>query len=139
VAVTSPLRTLVDLGAVRPDLVTGALETFAVAGLVSPAAVARNARRDRRRGRAGSAAVVAAVESLAIDGKLRDSLLESRGAALFDRFGIEGWVFHHQVGRYELDFAFPAERVAIEVDGWTTHGTRTGFEHDRVGSHGVTE
>lgn len=68
---------------------------------------------------------------LTIDGTVRDSLLESRGAALLDRHGLGGWVFHHPVGRYELDFAFPAQRVAIEVDGWGTHGTRVGFEKDR--------
>ena len=131
ILVTSPLRTLVDLGAVRPDQVATALEGFLVAGLVSIAGVERNANRDRRRGRAGSAALLTAIDELLIDGQTRDSQLESRGAAAFDRHGLDGWVFHHRIGPYEVDFAFPGARVAIEVDGWATHGSRAAFEADR--------
>jgi very-short-patch-repair endonuclease len=37
-----------------------------------------------------------------------------------------------RVGRYEVDFLWPAERVIVETDGWATHGTRRAFEHDRA-------
>ena len=131
IAVTSPVRTLVDLGAVRPDRVADALESFIRAGFVSMPAIERNVRRDRRRGRAGSSALLTAVDELLVDGTVRDSLLESRGAKLFDDHGLSGWVFHHRISRYEVDFAFPSERVAIEVDGWATHGSRASFEADR--------
>lgn len=30
-----------------------------------------------------------------------------------------------------LDMAWPEHRVALEVDGWSTHGTRTQFDRDR--------
>jgi very-short-patch-repair endonuclease len=35
-------------------------------------------------------------------------------------------------GRWELDFFWPAARLAVEVDGFAYHGTRDGFEHDRA-------
>ena len=28
----------------------------------------------------------------------------------------------------EVDFAWPAVRLAVEADGWETHGTRTAFQ-----------
>jgi hypothetical protein len=31
----------------------------------------------------------------------------------------------------EVDFAWPAYRLAVEADGWGTHGTRTAFQRDR--------
>ncbi len=34
------------------------------------------------------------------------------------------------VGR--LDFAYPAQRVAIEADGFRYHGGRRAFDHDRA-------
>ena len=42
-------------------------------------------------------------------------------------------MFHPVVLGRELDFAYPPERVAIECDGWESHGLdRQGFEGDRV-------
>lgn len=32
---------------------------------------------------------------------------------------------------YRLDFAYVAERIAIEVDGYSVHAGRTAFDHDR--------
>ena len=31
----------------------------------------------------------------------------------------------------EVDFAWPARRLVVEVDGWRHHGTGSGFERDR--------
>ncbi len=31
-----------------------------------------------------------------------------------------------------MDFAFPASKVIVEVDGWDVHGTRGSFEADRA-------
>lgn len=36
------------------------------------------------------------------------------------------------VGEFEIDAYWEAERFAVEVDGWETHGTRRAFEEDRV-------
>ncbi|MBS1881230.1 MAG: type IV toxin-antitoxin system AbiEi family antitoxin domain-containing protein [Actinobacteria bacterium] len=36
------------------------------------------------------------------------------------------------VDRWEIDAYWAAERFAVEVDGWETHGTRRAFEEDRL-------
>lgn len=53
-------------------------------------------------------------------------------SALFRRYGIEGWVFHQVIGPFEVDFAFPAAQLVVEVDGWDPHGSRQAFEDDRA-------
>ena len=35
------------------------------------------------------------------------------------------------VGPYTVDFAWPRERLIVEVDGWEGHGFRSAFEDDR--------
>lgn len=36
------------------------------------------------------------------------------------------------VEKFEIDAYWEAERFAVEVDGWETHGTRKAFEDDRL-------
>ena len=36
------------------------------------------------------------------------------------------------VEKWEIDFYWEAERFAVEVDGWETHGSRQAFEDDRL-------
>jgi very-short-patch-repair endonuclease len=31
-----------------------------------------------------------------------------------------------------IDLAYPHLRIAIELDGWATHGVRSAFESDRI-------
>lgn len=45
--------------------------------------------------------------------------------------GLSGWRCGHRVGEYELDLAFPGERIAIEVDGWAWHSDVQRFRYDR--------
>lgn len=72
-----------------------------------------------------------AIEGLTLGSKPPDSVLETAMGKLLDRAGIGGWVFHHRVIGIELDFAFPAQRVDVEVDGWASHAKRAQFERDR--------
>lgn len=39
---------------------------------------------------------------------------------------------NHRIGRFEVDFAWPAAGVVAETDGWSAHGHRAAFERDRV-------
>ncbi|HET9593910.1 MAG TPA: type IV toxin-antitoxin system AbiEi family antitoxin domain-containing protein [Solirubrobacterales bacterium] len=41
-------------------------------------------------------------------------------------------VLNSWVGEWEIDAYWEAERFAIEVDGWETHGSREAFESDRL-------
>lgn len=37
-----------------------------------------------------------------------------------------------RIGGFDVDFLWPERRLAVEVDGWTTHQTRFAFEEDRA-------
>lgn len=50
---------------------------------------------------------------------------------LLRRAGINGWYPNHPVGPYVVDIAFPARRVAIEIDGWAFHSDHHAFQKDR--------
>ncbi len=52
--------------------------------------------------------------------------------ALLRCAGIDGWRANYKVGPYAVDFAFPAHRVAIEIDGWAFHSGQEEFQKDRV-------
>jgi hypothetical protein len=45
--------------------------------------------------------------------------------------GITGWVLGHPFGPWRIDLAFPARRVAVEVDGWAWHVDAQRFANDR--------
>jgi very-short-patch-repair endonuclease len=45
--------------------------------------------------------------------------------------GLDGWVRGHWLAGFELDFAFPGRRIAIEVDGWAWHWDVDRFREDR--------
>lgn len=57
---------------------------------------------------------------------------EERFRELARRAGLPQPHAQYRVGRYRLDFAWPELRVAVETDGWATHGPREGFEADRA-------
>jgi very-short-patch-repair endonuclease len=50
---------------------------------------------------------------------------------LLKEAGLPQPLTNQKVGKYEVDFLFPAEKLIIETDGFATHGTRRAFEHDR--------
>jgi very-short-patch-repair endonuclease len=99
--VTTPLRTLADLG--WPDRVVRE-------------ALARNLIRP---------------EQLPFE-RPTENDFEDRMRALVERAGLPQPVAQHRVGRYRLDFAWPQLKVAVETDGWATHGRRRAFEDDRA-------
>jgi very-short-patch-repair endonuclease len=44
---------------------------------------------------------------------------------------ITGWQANYRLGRYKIDVAFAATKVAIEVDGWAFHNGPAVFQIDR--------
>lgn len=46
--------------------------------------------------------------------------------------GVERPVLNCWEGNWEIDAYWEAERFAVEVDGWETHGSREAFEDDRL-------
>lgn len=137
IPVTNPLRTLVDLGAVvRPAELEDALDRALACRLVSVAGVETALDALARRGRPGAAALRTVLDERALGSDRPDSLLESRMAGLLRAHGLPPARFQYVVrdgGRFvaRIDFAYPEVRVAIEVDGFDTHGGRRAFQSDR--------
>lgn len=120
---TSPYRALLDLGAVCDrTVVLAALESFLVAGHVSMRKAEAQLEQAAGRWTPGVEAYAWAIEEARLGLRAPDSDLEARCARVFRRAGLEHWVFHELIIGYEVDFCFPAERVVVEVDGWTVHG-----------------
>jgi very-short-patch-repair endonuclease len=137
ITVTKPLRTMVDLGAVVPWwLVRESLDAGVANKLFSVAAVDAERERLARCGRDGCGVLLLALERSTLTTQSRTKL-EARFARLSRRFGLPHAEFQHRVrdhGRFlgQVDFAYPDLRIAIEVDGWETHGSPTAMTADYV-------
>lgn len=83
---------------------------------------------NRNFGRRGSADIA---ELLRAAGDRAASEAERLLIALLRGAGLAGWRSGYRVGRYEVDLALPAARVAVEVDGWAWHSDVERFRHDR--------
>lgn len=89
----------------------------------------------RNMGRPGSAA---AGRLLAAAADRADSAAERLLVRLLREAGITGWVLGHPLGPYRIDLAFPAQRVAVEVDGWAYHVDPERFRNDRRKGNFIT-
>jgi hypothetical protein len=138
VPVTTPARTLVDLGAVLPlGSVGPALDRALGRKLVSLAEVRAALDAVARKGRAG-----AGVIRRLLDERQRGSsgvgVLALRLQSVMRRYGIPDPVPEYTVldehggfvGR--VDFAYPELQYAIEADGYEAHSTPRAFQHDRA-------
>jgi len=68
---------------------------------------------------------------LAVAARGGESEAERRLVRLLRRAGIEGWQLGYLVDGYRIDLAFPAARVAVEVDGWAYHRDAKRFRQER--------
>jgi very-short-patch-repair endonuclease len=100
--VTTPLRTLADLG--FPQKLVGD-------------ALARRLIRP---------------EDLPAGTAATRSDLEVRLLPLVRRASLPEPLINHPIGPYTVDFAWPAQKVIVETDGYATHGHRAAFEDDRA-------
>ena len=136
IAVTNPLRTLVDLGAVLDKAqVEDALDRALVSRLVTIAGAEGALSEVSRRGRRGAGVLRAVLDGRALGDERPDSLLEPRMARLLRAHGFPSAVFQHPVtldGGFVAnpDFAYPDRRIAIEVDGFESHSTPRALQAD---------
>lgn len=124
VRVASPLRGLLDLAAVAPEQVEGAiLRGVLTVKLFTPRAVQAELERARTHGKPGVAALEATLKELGI-GRYTPSQLEGRARRLFRIAGLPEprcEVVFGEHGEYRLDFYWPEAGLVVEVDGWTFH------------------
>jgi very-short-patch-repair endonuclease len=145
IPVTNPLRTMVDLAAVLPpDEVEDALDAgLAYPPLFSVPAVEAMRERLARSGRPGVGVLRTVLEDRELGDAVSDSKLEKRMAKLLRKAGLPKAVFHFVIytpaGVFlaEVDFAYPALKLAIEVDGFGVHGTPRAMAKDFVRQNGL--
>ncbi len=135
--VTTPVRTLVDLGQVVPwYVVRGMLEHLLTRRLVTIDQTRAALLLHSRRGRRGCGALRHVLDQRALLDRPADSILEAAFADLCVAENLppphyQFVVIEHAVER-RIDFAYPEVRIGIEVDGFESHATAAGFVSDRI-------
>jgi hypothetical protein len=143
IPITTVPRTLLDLGGVTdPPLVLQATQDAVIRDLVAPEDLLCVLERVGRRGRRGTAALRAAVETSFLDVRL-ESQLEQELFELILRCEVPPPEPQYELRcvdgrRVELDFAWPDQRVAVEADGRRWHATTADFERDRARGNSIT-
>ncbi|MDQ4095581.1 MAG: endonuclease domain-containing protein, partial [Actinomycetota bacterium] len=133
--VTTPARTVIDLGASLDaeglrDLVDEALVTE----LCGIDRIRRQLERLGPRGRVGCGRLRHLLDEF--DGRdlLPRSVLEMRYQEEAERTKLPPALLQHPVAnegkRYLIDFAYPEQMLAVELDGWRFHGGRAAWEAD---------
>jgi hypothetical protein len=84
------------------------------------------------RGRPGAPLLARLLDEGAAGSALTRSELEDAFVALCDRAGLPRPRVNIRIEGIEVDFHWPAARLAVEVDGFRYHGTRRAFERDRA-------
>ncbi|MEQ9398318.1 MAG: DUF559 domain-containing protein [Longimicrobiales bacterium] len=129
VPVTTAARTLLDLAG---EVGSGELERM-VARARRAELTDRSewpALLSRHRGRRG-VAVLRSILSTPGGPALTRSEAESRFLELVRGAGLSVPASNIRIGRYEVDFLWARERLAVEVDGFRYHRSRQRFETDR--------
>ena len=137
IPVTTVARTLVDLAAtVPPWALRKALEEAERSHRLDVRAIEAVLARTRGRNGTGHARIKAALAELARTGTtVSRSRLEDRFLALLDAHGLPRPSANAWTLGMEVDAAWPAARLAIELDGWDSHKTRDAFQRDRTRSN----
>jgi hypothetical protein len=137
IPVTSPLRTVVELGAVAPPaVVSEVLDDLVGRKLVTISGVQSTLARLGGRGRRGAGTLRAVLDGRGLGPTDHDGALEPMFAELCRRNGlpIPTPQFTIRLGgrTRRLDFAYVPARIAIEVDGYERHSRFDVFNDDRL-------
>ena len=138
VPVTRPARTLVDLAAIAsPSFVARCMEEWLADRVVTIEALQEAVAEHAGKGRRGVGVLRRLLEMRILADLRADSSVEALLAEVLARHAVPAPELHHlvRVDRAivaELDYAYPAVRVALEVDGYGVHlRSRETFEYDR--------
>lgn len=136
---TLPARTLVDLAAsATPAQLAGALDRALSKGIVRTRDLEAEIARRRRR---GTDQLRRCLDERGLTNVPTPSVLESRMARLINRYGLplpKGELVVGRHGEYRLDYANPAERLAVELYGYAHHHTPEQMAHDHRRQRSLT-
>jgi hypothetical protein len=141
IAVTTPARTLFDLGGVcRAGLVELALESGLRRGLFAEAELVATVRRLSRSGRPGGPILRELLLARAPKQRPTESEMETLLLQALRARGLPAPIPQHKVWQGSLclgrvDAAYPDERIAIEYDSDEFHTGRGPTKHDRARRH----
>ncbi len=135
IPVTSVARTVIDIaGVLEGEALERAMEDAFHRGLCKPTFLRWRLNELGGAGRPGAARLRRLLDERGRDGAL-ESVLEVKVWRLITGSDLPRPVRQHPVRAegqlYRLDFAWPVGRVAVECDGFESHGRRTAFERDR--------
>lgn len=130
IPITTPARTLLDVAAIlTPHRLEQAVAEAQVQRLVDRRALTDQLHRNPRR--AGTRALRSLLE---VDGGTAPtrSDAERRFLELVRAADLPLPAVNTRIGRFEVDFLWPNERLVVEVDGYAYHSHRRAFERDRA-------
>jgi hypothetical protein len=141
IAVTTPARTLFDLGGVyRKGMVELALDSALRRGLVSEAGLTILVKRVSRSGRPGGPILRALLDARRPDRRPTDSAMETLLLQAIRAHGLpepvpqyEVWNGGYRIGR--VDGAYPEAKIAIEYDSDEFHSGPAPTRQDRARRH----
>jgi very-short-patch-repair endonuclease len=134
--VTSPERTIVDIAAMVSEArLISAIESAFRLSLTTPTSLRGVVAEMGTRGRKHAGRIVRWLDARG-GGPALQSELEVVTWRALEASGLPLPVRQHRVQidsePFDLDFAWPDEHVAVESDGWSSHGGRLPFDDDRV-------
>ena len=132
---TDPVRTVVDIAATTPWLLTDVVDRALADRILRPSDLEAAAEPTRSGLFRGAAALRAHLLERGYLGAPAPSVLESQMTRLFLRYGLplpEAELVAGENSEYRLDFAYPTLKLAIEVDGYAWHS-----DPDRVAADHV--
>jgi very-short-patch-repair endonuclease len=128
--VTSPARTLLDEAEILADReLERALDEAIIQKLVDRAAI--DDVLSRAAGRHGAPALAGVLERYGEPARTR-SEAERRFLALVKAAKLPIPLVNHPIRGYTIDFMWPRQRLAVEIDGYRYHSARGAFERDRA-------
>jgi len=137
--ITTVERTIGDLGAVvHRTIVRAAAETAVVRRLTTVERLFRHVDEHARRGRTGIGALRAVLEDWMLSERPPDSEIEIAFMRLVRAADLppahHQYDVHDHSGRFvgRADAAWPDQRVIVEIDGFSAHGTPSAMQRDLV-------
>jgi very-short-patch-repair endonuclease len=128
-------RTLIDLGAVsEEEALTTALDDAIARGLTSIDHLLGQMEGIGNHGRKGTALLSRLIARRSGAGRVPFNRFERELRRVLVAGGLPDPEAQHEVRvqgrRFFLDFAYPAQRIGIEADGYRFHGTLGSWEND---------